>query len=375
MKNLPIIDILVHLPIWLWLRLRTLLVISRFTAIWISESFSSLKTLLVSRMFWGRGSLYKNSFHILIAFVSGVALLTGIASKIQPAEAQGSFLAVSNLDFDQDFLQQGSSLESVAALDPTIEGFQAKIVKHTVGIGEDVESVANKYGVSSDTVRWANIDLIGPFSNYLEIGWQLQIPQINGILHEVSLGDSLEEIVGRTGGNLFEVREINDLQPPDYALKVGQRIFIPSGNPEIYEGELSPTMLKDAFEDPLSNPKCAGYTFYGGFTATHNGLDLVKGYGCPIRAVAAGVVKHAGWWGKGGNTVIIDHGGGIETHYYHGNGEMWVKGGERVKAGQDIMYMGTSGNSSGTHLHFSIFNNGVAFDPTGYVPYTIINPW
>ena len=69
-----------------------------------------------------------------------------------------------------------------------------------------------------------------------------------------------------------------------------------------------------------------------------------------------------------GNNVQIDHGGGIITHYYHGS-EVYVRTGQRVSQGDLIMYMGTTGNSTGVHLHFTLFKNGVAVDPEGFVPF------
>ena len=92
--------------------------------------------------------------------------------------------------------------------------------------------------------------------------------------------------------------------------------------------------------------------------------------GCPISAIASGKVVYAGWsqYGEGYN-VRIDHGGGIVSHYYHGNGDIWVKTGDHVEQGQLIMFMGTTGNSTGVHLHLSLFKDNVAVDPAPYIPY------
>lgn len=364
----------VQLLRYLIIRISGSIVLAKEVAALVATNFTHLKFGIVSRMFWGRGSMYKNAFHLAIALISTVALLTGIATRIRPAVAQAEFLSTAGLFLDTDSLHQGASIRSVTPLDPNQSGFQAQAVKHVVVAGEDVGAIADKYQITADTVRWANISLIGPFSNYLEPGWELDIPKVNGILHTVREGETLEQIVALTQANLFEVREINDLEPPEYAISAGQRIFIPAGNPYVWDGELDQNMLVNAFEDPLSHPACNGYLYYGGYTGTHNGIDLVIGGGCPIRAVAAGLVIHAGWWGMGGNTVIIDHGAGIKTHYYHGE-QIWVRQGDRVSAGQDIMYMGNTGNSTGTHLHFSIFKNGASFDPAPYVPYKIRHPY
>jgi murein DD-endopeptidase MepM/ murein hydrolase activator NlpD len=130
------------------------------------------------------------------------------------------------------------------------------------------------------------------------------------------------------------------------------------------------SLPKGTFDDPLTSPKCSGYRQTRGYTSAHNGADLAKNGGCPIRAVAAGTVTYAGWKGYGaGYTVIIDHGGGVETQYLHGDGNIWVKAGQHVSKGQDIMYMGTTGNSTGVHLHLTLKYKGVAIDPSPYIPY------
>lgn len=326
-------------------------------------------------MFWGRGSLYRNAFHVIIFFISGVGLVTGIVARISPAEAQSGLLNSTGAYLDNDFLHQGASLHTVTAISADDPLLETQIDSYTVGLGDDVISVAEQYGVNPDTIRWANIDLIGPFSTYLEPGWEISIPEIDGILHTVKEGETLSSIVQLTQGNLFEVREINNLTPPEYEITVGQKIFIPSGTTYVWEGDLNENMLRGAFQDPLSHPSCKGYLYYGGFTKSHDGVDLAKSFGCPIRSIAAGVVEFVGIWGIGGHSVIIDHGGGIKSYYYHGTGEFWVKAGDRVKAGQDIMFMGNSGNSYGTHLHLTVKQNGIAFDPEPYIPYKVVHPW
>ena len=115
--------------------------------------------------------------------------------------------------------------------------------------------------------------------------------------------------------------------------------------------------------NPLSNPMCSGYVFVRGFFPGHNGIDLSKFGGCPIRSIYQGKVIFAGWspWGEG-YTVRIDHGNGMQSSYLHGE-TLWVKTGDYVNGGQEIMYMGTTGNSTGIHLHLSIKINGTFIDP------------
>jgi murein DD-endopeptidase MepM/ murein hydrolase activator NlpD len=98
----------------------------------------------------------------------------------------------------------------------------------------------------------------------------------------------------------------------------------------------------------------------------HEGIDIGAPGGTPIAAAAAGVVIHAGWMGGYGNLVVIDHGGGIATAYGH-QSSIAVGSGQQVSQGQTIGYVGSTGHSTGNHLHFEVRVNGAAVDPLGYL--------
>jgi murein DD-endopeptidase MepM/ murein hydrolase activator NlpD len=98
----------------------------------------------------------------------------------------------------------------------------------------------------------------------------------------------------------------------------------------------------------------------------HEGIDLGAAYGTPIVAAAAGTVIYAGWLGGYGNLVVIDHGGGLATAYGH-QAEIAVGDSEQVGQGQTIGYVGSTGHSTGPHLHFEVRVNGQAVDPLGYL--------
>ena len=98
----------------------------------------------------------------------------------------------------------------------------------------------------------------------------------------------------------------------------------------------------------------------------HEGIDIGAGSGTPIRAAAAGTVIHAGWLGGYGNLTVIDHGGGVATAYGHQSG-LAAGSGAFVAQGQVIGYVGSTGYSTGPHLHFEVRVNGVPQDPLGYL--------
>ncbi len=98
----------------------------------------------------------------------------------------------------------------------------------------------------------------------------------------------------------------------------------------------------------------------------HEGLDLGAASGAPIAAAAAGAVIYAGWLGGYGNLVVIDHGGGLATAYGH-QSSIAVSVGQEVAQGQVIGYVGSTGHSTGPHLHFEVRVDGAAVDPLGYL--------
>jgi murein DD-endopeptidase MepM/ murein hydrolase activator NlpD len=98
----------------------------------------------------------------------------------------------------------------------------------------------------------------------------------------------------------------------------------------------------------------------------HEGLDIAAGFGTPIRAAAGGTVSHAGWLGGYGNLVVVEHGGGLATAYAHQQ-QIYVSVGQTVTQGQALGEVGSTGNSTGPHLHFETRVNGSAVDPFGYL--------
>jgi len=115
---------------------------------------------------------------------------------------------------------------------------------------------------------------------------------------------------------------------------------------------------------PVDGVVVSGYGMRWG--RLHEGIDITAASGTPIRAAAAGTVIHSGWLGGYGLLVVIDHGNGLATAYAHNSSNL-VSVGARVEQGQTIALVGSTGNSSGPHVHFEVRVNGVAVDPLLYL--------
>ena len=115
---------------------------------------------------------------------------------------------------------------------------------------------------------------------------------------------------------------------------------------------------------PVSGPVVSGFGMRWG--RMHEGIDITCATGTPVRAAGGGTVIWAGWRGGYGNLVVVDHGGGLSTAYAH-NSAFASSVGLSVAAGQVIAYAGSTGNSSGPHVHFEVRVNGGAVDPLGYL--------
>ena len=115
---------------------------------------------------------------------------------------------------------------------------------------------------------------------------------------------------------------------------------------------------------PVSGPVTSGFGWRWG--RMHEGIDIGVPTGTPVVAAAAGQVIHAGWLGGYGNLVVIDHGGGLATAYGH-NSSIVVGFGSSVAQGQVVAYAGSTGNSTGPHVHFEVRVNGSPVDPLGYL--------
>ncbi|HOK17200.1 MAG TPA: M23 family metallopeptidase [Candidatus Paceibacterota bacterium] len=233
------------------------------------------------------------------------------------------------------------------------------IIKYLVKEGDTLGKIAADFGVSLNTIIWANNLKSG---SVIKPNQELVILPVSGVLHKVLKGETLSSIAKKYKADLNEIIAFNNLDEKN-EITIGQELIIPNGtltSPTI----ASTSSLKSMTEDTTNLPDYKNYYAYptsGGWNKGvlhyYNAVDIINSCGSPIYASNEGMViesKGNGAYNLGyGNLVKIQHLNGTVTVYGHLN-EVLVKEGQQVAQGQLIGRMGNTGNSNGCHLHFEV---------------------
>ncbi len=378
-NNSIIKDILCYINDFLFycvLRLKQIVFYLWAFSIWVVNNMGRLKDSLVKRMFWGRSTFYRSAFQFSVGFITIIIALGGLAGRLNlfVPETSAALIFPGEYIGDADYLDEGASMQAVVANASLSRGFDVQ--KYIVQRGDTLSAIAEKFGVSSDTIRWAN----GITGDYLKVGQELEILPINGVIHEVKSGDNLASIAEKYNASEQDIYDINWLDSD--VLKEGQELLVPNGRMPQPKPVVQPstTTASTGYSQPAPAPvnigggggtgafirPCAGgVTNY--FSVWHAGVDIAQAGGTTIYAADSGVVTMARWYGAGGLQIIINHGNGFVTLYAH-HSAIYVKEGQTVTKGQPIGYMGCTGRCTGTHLHFGVQRNGVWVNPYSYVP-------
>jgi len=250
--------------------------------------------------------------------------------------------------------------------------------------GDTLGAIADRYGLNLSSVLWAN----GlTFRSTIRPGQTLTIPPVDGVIYKVKNGDTLSRIGSTYGVDSEQIIAFNKLASAD-DLRIGDELVVPGGEPPTPVVKPTTAPLSSLFSGnqtsgtskwtPFVAPKGSGDT--GGswvwpsewrvitqlYGWKHTGLDVDCDYSIHSIAAADGVVIYSGWRNGYGNTVELDHGDGVVTRYAHHSKNL-VSPGEVVNAGEEIAVCGSTGRSTGTHLHFEVIVNGKFQNPLNYV--------
>jgi murein DD-endopeptidase MepM/ murein hydrolase activator NlpD len=264
---------------------------------------------------------------------------------------------------------------------------------YTVQEGDTASALAEQFGISTDSIVWNNVEVND--RDLLIVGEQIRIPTRNGIIHEVSYGQTLSDIAGIYGVDVEDIlaSPINDITSPDVILEY-QMVFVPDGvmpappEPVVEEPTAAPAEEptyvdsvdgltgEPAFVD--APPSSTGYiwpvsgpisSYFGPGHPLGIDIDLYNNPNAPIAAAAAGTVLIAGGdpCCSYGLQVLLQHEDGSQTRYAHFS-SIQVSVGQYVEQGQILGNGGCTGYCTGNHLHFEIIRNGGVVDPLAYLP-------
>ncbi len=263
---------------------------------------------------------------------------------------------------------------------------RVEVLRYTVQVGDSVFGIADRFSLAPETILWGNFSVLNDDPHLLRPGQELSILPVDGALYEWQAGDSLQAVA-----DFFEVtpQDIadwpgNDIDRQTLQLAPGTELIIPGGVREFRQW-IVPTIARGragvgtafgpggcsgdfsggavgsgGFIWPSANRTISGNDYWSG----HLAIDIAASIGDLVLAADGGVVVYSGWSVGGyGNMVMIDHGNGWQTLYAHLNAVV-APCGASVFQGQTIGFAGSTGNSTGPHLHFETRLN------SGFV-----NPW
>lgn len=333
--------------------------------------FETYKNILVKFFMIKRGRYSRPFLHLATMGVLtlGVIIAPFLASTY-PVFSQGSSVSA----------KINSPSNSSIAVGDDVFGTQVsqkprdKAITYTVQRGDTVSTIAQKFGISADTVRWAN----NLSDDDITVGDTLQILPVTGISYKVQSGDTVYTIAKKFATEPQGIVDFpfNDFANPEtFSLVTGQMLIVPNGvkpseqpfiQPQVYiaQGPSTSAFSGAGFTWPVHGLVTQFASWY------HEALDLAAPYGTPIVAAKSGVIKEANTGGYNygyGDDVVIDHGGGYTSLYAHMEA-VNVSVGQQVVGGSTVIgWIGMTGRTTGPHTHFEIRQNGTTVNPLPFL--------
>ncbi len=308
---------------------------------------------------------------LLFFFVSLFVLTTPQVESIFNSSPFNAPISLEEISAPQALQDSGGAVSgrgdgrhvSADAEDLDISRFQSlSFDTHVVQSGDTLSGIAQRYGITLDTL--VSFNQISD-SRTVQIGTEFDIPSRSGLRHIVERGESVSSVAGQYSVSVEEILDVNDLDST--TLSVGDELFIPGARMRSTELRL---ILGELFVKPTAGRMTSGFGTrtdpFTGRRSFHNGVDWANAPGTPVVAAMAGRVVEVGNNRVYGRYVIIDHPEGFQSMYAH-LGSTSVREGQRVSQRQRIGGMGNTGRSTGSHLHFSLFENGRPVDPLRHV--------
>lgn len=243
--------------------------------------------------------------------------------------------------------------------------------------GDNLWNIAKR-----NNLDWYTILSVNNLKNAsdISIGELLKIPDRRGVIHVVSKGETLEDIALKYDTDIKKIIGANKISTIS-DIRLGAELFIPDINISIKQGlelmasrgVIKATRGLEHFIFPIAGRRkitsLFGFRLHPifGERAFHRGIDIKCRYNSTVRAIRNGKVTFAGMMGEYGNLVVIEHGDGYSSRYGH-NSELLVRKGQYVKGGEPIAKSGSTGLTTGPHLHFEVWSRGRPENPLKLIP-------
>ncbi len=330
--------------------------------------FEKTEGIFVGKLYRQRGKQSKKLIHIGMTSLAVIGILIGpYIAKEFPGRSVNPW----NISSPPQVLSASTDNSDTFT---NISSNRDAIIDYKVAEGDTVSSISDKFGISINTILWQN-NLASADS--IKIGDILEILPVTGIAHKVQKGDTVESISKKYGlpnsGAIVEFPFNTFTNDETFDLAIGQTVFVPNGSkatsvsggfaavPVQITPNAGTVVASGQFVWPAQGVITQGYYWY------HPGIDIANNSAPAILAADSGTISAVGWDSTGyGNRIVIDHGNGLQTLYAHMNA-FYVTLGQTVVRGNAIGKMGSTGHSTGTHLHFEIYKNGIRLSPLNYL--------
>lgn len=321
--------------------------------------------------------------------LTAITEITGNGENILPKII--SLAAAAPEDYSESLTARKQSSIVTAADNSTIikpnfavaPGMDAAIGIYKVAAGDTPETIASRFGLRVPTLLLANSL---NESSIIKPGQELKIPAVDGITYTIKSGDTLGALAAKYKVTEDDILDANDLETVEDLMQIGMDIVIPQDNLKLPTAPRRTSIVvnnNNRIKLSTASPDDGAAVGSGSllwptssriitqkFSRRHNGLDisgLQQNPGPDIYASDDGFVEIAGWQAGGwGNTVVINHGNGLKTRYAH-MATIDVEAGQNVSRGKVLGRIGNTGRSTGPHLHYTVYKNGVAVNPQSYV--------
>ncbi len=329
----------------------------------LGSLFDAGKGRLVAKLIVRRGAYQRPFLHLgMVSLLVLAMVLAPILYNRYPTKATGGSETASPSEVLNTVTAATISTTTIESEKP-----RRDVEEYEVRGGDTLSAIAKKFGVDVDSIKYLNSDIS---INNLHPGDKIKIPPVSGVILKVKSGDTIYSLAKKYGlpssQPIIDWPYNNFVDDEKFTLAAGQDLVIPGGVPP-----------EVAAPPPVRSTPSVGLFAHGSgtlvwptngiitqyFSWYHNGTDIANGIGTPVRAADAGRVVTVLYDNHDyGYHVIIDHGNGLRTLYGHLS-QIFVNIGDNLGRGEILGKMGSTGRSTGPHLHFTVYSGGSAVNP------------